>query len=179
MLDLYIGYNGCALAESSRDYMTFQSPFGALRLTTLLMGWTNSVPIFHNDVTHILRPEIPHITVPYIDDVPIKSPRSCYQRDDGMYETIESNPDIRCFVWEHFQGLNRIVQRMKYSGGTFSGYKSILCARKIMVLGHRCTPEGRLPDPTQVNKILNWGTLKDLTDVCAFVGTIGVCRMFI
>jgi len=68
---------------------------------------------------------------------------------------------------------------MKYSGGTFSGYKSILCAREIMVLGHRCTPEGRLPDLTQVNKISNWGTLKDLTDVCAFVGTIGVCRMFI
>ena len=68
---------------------------------------------------------------------------------------------------------------MKYSGGTFSGYKSVLCAREIMVLGHRCTPEGRLPDPTRVDKISNWGTLKDLTDVRAFVGTIGVCRMFI
>jgi len=110
MLDLYIGYDQRTLAESSRDYTTFQSPFGALRLTTLPMGWTNSVPIFHDDVTHILRPEIPHITVPYIDDVPIKGPRSCYQRDDGTYETIESNPDIRRFVWEHFQGLNRIVQ---------------------------------------------------------------------
>ena len=94
MLDLYIGYDERALVESSRDYMTFQSPFGALRLTTLPMGWTNSVPIFHNDVTHILQPEIPHITVPYINDVPIKGPRSCYQCDDGTYETIESNPDI-------------------------------------------------------------------------------------
>jgi len=94
MLDLYIGYDECTLAESSRNYTTFQSPFGALRLTTLPMGWTNSVPIFHDDVTHILRPEIPHITVPYIDDVPIKGPRSCYQRDDGTYETIKSNPDI-------------------------------------------------------------------------------------
>jgi len=70
---------------------------------------------------------------------------------------------------------------MKYSGGMFSGYKSVLCACEIMVLGHRCTPEGRLPDPTRVDKISNWGTLKDLTDVRAFVGTIlvGVCRMFI
>jgi len=179
MLDLYIGYDERALVESSRDYMTFQSPFGALRLTTLPLGWTNSVPIFHDDVTHILRPEIPHTTMPYIDDVPIKGPQSCYQRDDGTYETIELNPDILHFIWEHFQGLNRIIQRMKYSGGTFSGYKSILCAREIMVLGYQCTPEGRLPDPTRVDKISNWGTLKDLTDVCAFIGTIGVCRMFI
>ena len=179
MLDLYIGYDERALAESSRDYTTFQSPFGALRLTTLPMGWTNSVPIFHDDVTHILQPEIPDFTVPYIDDVPVKGPRTYYLRSDGTFETINANPGIRQFVWEHFQGLNRIVERMRYSGGTFSGYKSILCAREITVLGHRCTPEGRLPDPSRVEKILNWGPLQDLTDVRAFVGTIGVCRMFI
>jgi hypothetical protein len=179
MLDLYIGYDERALAESSRDYTTFQSPYGALRLTTLPMGWTNSVPIFHDDVTYILRPEIPHLTIPYIDDVPIKGPKSDYKREDGTYETTETNTQIRRFVWEHFQGLNRIVQRMKYAGGTFSGYKSLLCTREFILLGHRCTPEGRLPDPTQVEKIKNWGPLRDLSDVRAFVGTIGVCRMFI
>jgi hypothetical protein len=146
MLNLYIGYDEHALAESSRDYTTFQSPYGALHLTTLPMGWTNSVPIFHDDVTHILRPKIPYITVPYIDDVPVKGPKSDYMRADGTYETIEANNGIRRFVWEHFQGLNHIVQHMKYSGGTFSGYKSLLWACEITVLGHRCTPEGRLPD---------------------------------
>ena len=72
MLDLYVGYNEQALAESSRDYTMFQSPFGALRLTMLPMGWTNSVPIFHDDVTFILQAETPHITIPYIDDVPVR-----------------------------------------------------------------------------------------------------------
>lgn len=179
MLDLYVGYDERALAESSRDFTTFQTPYGALRLTTLPMGWTNSVPIFHDDVTHILRPEVPHLTVPYIDDVPVKGPRSYYKQSDGTYETIPENPGIRRFVWEHFQGLNRIVQHMKYSGGTFSGYKSALCTREITVLGHRCTPEGRLPDPTQVEKIENWAELRDIHDVRAFLGTLGVCRVFI
>jgi hypothetical protein len=95
MLDLYVGYNERALAESSRDLTTFQTPYGALRLTTLPMGWTNSVPIFHDDVTSILLPEVPHLTVPYIDDVPIKGPRSRYQRQDGSFETIPENPGIR------------------------------------------------------------------------------------
>jgi hypothetical protein len=54
MLDLYIAYDERSLLESSYDLTTFQSPFGTLRLVTLLMGWTNSVPIFHDDVTHIL-----------------------------------------------------------------------------------------------------------------------------
>ncbi len=35
------------------------------------MGWTNSIPIFHDDVTFILQPEIPEFTIPYIDDVPV------------------------------------------------------------------------------------------------------------
>ena len=91
------------------------------------MGWTNSVPIFHDDVTHILRPEMPHLTVPYINDVPVKGPRSYYQISDSTYKTIPENPGIRRFIWEHFQGLNRIVQRMKHTGGTFSGFKLALC----------------------------------------------------
>jgi hypothetical protein len=68
---------------------------------------------------------------------------------------------------------------MKYSGGTFSGYKTILCTPEIMILGHRCTREGRLPDQSQVSKIVNWGLCKDFMDIRASVGTIGVCRLFI
>jgi len=78
MLDLYVGYDERLIAESSRDLTTFQTPFGTLRLVTLPMGWTNSVPIFHDDITFILQPEIPHITIPYIDDVPVKGPPTRY-----------------------------------------------------------------------------------------------------
>ena len=179
MLDLYVGYNERGLAETSRDLTTFQSPFGALRLVTLPMGWTNSVPIFHDDVTHILQPEIPDTTVPYIDDVPIRGPETRYILPDGTEERIPENPGIRRFVWEHFQNANRVIQRVKYCGGTFSGPKTILCAEEIIAVGHRCTPNGRLPDPKYIDKIVKWGPCKDLSEVRAFLGTIGVCRMFI
>jgi hypothetical protein len=179
MLDLYVGYDERGLSETSRDLTTFQSPFGALRLVTLPMGWTNSVPIFHDDVTYILQPEIPETTVPYIDDVPIRGPATRYLLPDGSEERIAENAGIRRFVWEHFQGLNRVVQRVKYSGGTFSGYKSLLCAEEIMAVGHRCTPQGRLPDQTRIAKIAKWGPCQNLSDVRAFLGTVGVCRIFI
>ena len=71
VLDLYSGYDHRDLAEGSRDFTTFQTPFGALRLVKLPQGWTNSVPIFHDDVTFVLQDEIPHITIPYIDDVAV------------------------------------------------------------------------------------------------------------
>ena len=142
VLDLYVGYDERILAESSRDYTTFQTPFGALRLVTPPMGWTNSVPIFHDDVTYILKDEIPHYTVPYIDDVAVRGPKTRYELPDGSYETIPGNPGIRHFVWEYFHSLNRIVQHMKYGGGTFLGHKTILCTDKFQVVGHTCTYEG-------------------------------------
>ena len=179
MLDLYVGYDERLLAESSRDYTTFQTPYGSHRLVTLPMGWTNSVPIFHDDVTHILQPEIPHVTIPYIDDVPLKGPPTRYVQADGTYEAIVENPGIRRFVWEHFQNLNRVVQRMKYCGGTFSGTKIALCVPEIIVLGHRCTFEGRLPDESKVVAIKKWGPCITLSEIRAFLGTVGVLRIFI
>ena len=168
LFDLYVGYDERILAESSRDLTMFQTPFGALRLVTLPMGWTNSVPIFHDDVTYILQPEIPDVTVPFIDDVPIKGPKSRYQLEDGSYEVIKENPGIRKFVWEHFQNLNRVVQRMKYCGGTFSGPKTVLCADEIVVVGHRCTYEGRLPETDRVGVIIRWPPCNTVTDVRMF-----------
>ena len=38
LLDLYVGYDEREIAESSRDFTTFQTPFGAHRLVTLPMG---------------------------------------------------------------------------------------------------------------------------------------------
>ena len=178
-LDLYVGYDERLIAESSRDLTTFQTPFGALRLVTLPMGWTNSVPIFHDDVTYILRDEIPEITIPYIDDVAIRGPETRYQDEDGNYETIPENPGIRRFVWETIQRTNRVVTRMGYAGGTFSGKKSTICAFEFTVVGHLCSYEGRKPDPGKVDTIINWGPCKDVSDVRGFLGTCGVLRMFV
>jgi len=109
ILDLYMGYNERVLAERSRDLTTFQMPFGALRLVTLPMGWTNSVPIFHNDVTYILHDEIPKYTLLYIDDVPIRGPATRYEKPDGTLEVLEKNPGIWQFIFEHMENINRIL----------------------------------------------------------------------
>ena len=98
MFDLYVKYDEKTLAENSRDLTTFQTLFGALRLVTLPMGWTNSVPIFHDDITHILQDEIPEVTISFIDDVPVKEPKSRYIKSDDTCETIEENAGIKKLV---------------------------------------------------------------------------------
>src|ERR1700683_1721754 len=53
------------------------------------------------------------------------------------------------------------------------------CTEEITVVEHRCTIEGRLPDESCVQKIIDWGPCSDLSDVCTFLGTIRVTHMFI
>jgi hypothetical protein len=44
---------------------------------------------------------------------------------------------------------------------------------------NRCTPHGCLPDPSRIDKIVKWGPCRDLSEVRTFLGTIGICRIFI
>ena len=82
ILNLFVGYDKRALAEGSRDFTTFQTPYEPLRSTVLPMGWSNSVLIFQGDITFILHEEILKITQPFIDDVPIKGPATRYIQPD-------------------------------------------------------------------------------------------------
>jgi hypothetical protein len=178
IFDLFVGYDERLLAESSRDLTTFQTLFGAMRLVTLPMGWTNSVPIFHDNVTKILSDEIPEYTIPYIDDVPVRGPVSRYIQEDGSFEMVPENLGIRRFVMEHLVNVNRIVQRIKYCRATFSGHKSILCVGEILVVGHLCSYEGRVPTTERIKVITDWAPCADQSQLCAFLGTVGVLRIF-
>ncbi len=96
-----------------------------------------------------------------------------------MEERIPNNPGIRHFIWEQFQSLNHVIQRVKYCSGTFSSPKLVLCTEEIIAVGHCCMLLGRLPDLKYIDKIVKWGPCKDISETCAFLGTIGVCCMFI
>ena len=88
MLDLYVGYDEHGLMKGSHNLTTFQSPFGALQLVTFPMRWTNLGPIFHDDLTYILQPEIPNTTLPYINNIPICSLATHYIQPDSCHGHI-------------------------------------------------------------------------------------------
>lgn len=179
MFDLYVGFDHRILAVPSRDYSTFQTPIGTLRLTRLPQGYTNSVQVQQGDVSFILQDEIPQITQPFVDDCPVKGPTTYYYLPDGSYETIEDNTGIRRFIWEHLVNVNRICQRFRHAGGTFNAKKSFLAVPSVMIVGHRCTVDGRIPDESKVQRIKDWPICESLTEVRAFLGTLGLMRIFI
>jgi hypothetical protein len=113
MMDLYSGYDQRTLHEDSRDLMTFGTPLGPHRLTTLPQGHANAVQVYQGNTAFILQHKIPEYTSPFVDDIPVKSVQTRYQHKDGTYETIPDNPGIRRFIWEHCIVINHILQRLE------------------------------------------------------------------
>ncbi|SGY12132.1 BQ5605_C011g06399 [Microbotryum silenes-dioicae] len=115
LLDVFGGYDQFPIDEEYRDKTTFQTALGPMRLTRLPQGATNSVADFQRMMEHVMAGEIgDHVGV-FIDDVGMKGPRSDY---GGA--TIEENPEIRRFVWEHAMKLERVLFRLEEAGLTAS-----------------------------------------------------------
>ena len=114
------------------------------------MGWTNAVAIFHEDVTFILEPEIPHVAWPFIDDCSIKGPVSRYETGNSMYETLADNPGIRKFIWQHLSDVHRILHRLRCAGATVSAKKLFIAVPEVVILGHKCNYEGRVLDDSKI-----------------------------
>src|ERR1700681_799484 len=68
---------------------------------------------------------------------------------------------------------------MKYSGGTFSGKKTLVCSEAIEVLGHKCDYDGRKPTEDRIEVIMRWTVCSNRSDVGSFLGMTGVLRSFI
>src|SRR5882724_5881151 len=161
------------------------------------MGMTNSFQILQGDISFILQDEMPNTATAFMDDINIKGLPTHYETtEDGwytstafteppqqpclvpcasgldslFYEVTAENSGIHCFVRDHVNDMNRILQQFKNARGTFSGWKMDLCVPEVVTVGHKCTYEGRYPEDQQVQKILDWPACTSLTEVCGFLG---------
>ena len=79
--------------------------------------------------------------------------------------------------WSYFQKLRNLPICL----GTFPRPKPSSAASQVFwqhVQQVQVSPWW-LPDQTHVNKIVNWGPCKDLSEVRAFLSTVGICHIFI
>jgi hypothetical protein len=127
----------------------------------------------------ILHDEIPHVANIFIDDLPIKGPRSQYLDKNGKPEVLSDNPGIRRFIWEHANDVHRILHKLKCAGATVSGLKTQICLPEVLIVGQRCNPEGRITDPKKSSAIMDWPPLETPQEVRRFLGLCGTVRIWI
>jgi hypothetical protein len=172
--DLYSGYEQFQLVVESRDLTTLRTPLGLVRMCTLPQGGTNSVAHMVNAMNKVLRDCIPDITMPLLDDIPIKG-CPVEERD----ETV--GPDgCRRFVATHIDDCEKVLQRLEDARLTFSGEKSAFGQSEILVVGHLCGPCGRKPSPTKVEAISAIkNNCRSVTEVRRFLGACAFYHIWI
>ena len=107
-----------------------RTPLGLVRMCTLPQGGTNSVAYMVNAINKVLRDCIPNITMPFLDDIPIKG---CPVEDKD--ETVKPE-GCRKFVADHIGDCEKVLQRLERVHLTFSEEKSAFGQSEIMVVGH-------------------------------------------
>ena len=135
--DLYSGYDQFQLAVDSRDITTMRTPIGLVRMCTLPQGATNSVAHMVNAMNKVLKDCIPDITMPFLDDIPIKG---CSVEEKDVSKDKDG---CRKFVVDHIKDCEKVLQRLGDANLTFSGEKSAFGQPEILVVGHLCGAFGR------------------------------------
>src|SRR6266481_4179227 len=118
--------------------------------------------------------------LPLLNPPPQLAPVQCASGLDGLYyEVIQDNSGIHHFVWEHLNDVNRVLQRIKKAGGTFSGWKMDICMPEVITIGHKCTYNSRYPEDQKVQKILDWPNCTSLMEVRGFLGICGIVQIWV
>ncbi|KAL3702292.1 hypothetical protein R1sor_020314 [Riccia sorocarpa] len=162
--DLYSGYDQFQLAVESRDLTTIRTPLGLMRMCTLPQGATNSVAHMQNAMHKVLREFVPEITIPFLDDIPMKG---CATEEKD--ETLDAT-GCRNFVSDHIRDVGKILNRLREVHLSLSGEKSRLEVPEILVVGHVCDSFGRRPNPVKVEAIDRLADCKSTTEVRRFLG---------
>jgi RNase H-like domain found in reverse transcriptase len=174
VVDLYAGYDGCCLAEESQELTTSDSPLGPVMLTTLPQGYRNSMQEFMKTVTHMIRPMILEKAKAFVDDIAGKGPKTWYND-----KPITEHPKIQCYIWEFAQIVDELFATFIEARCTASGTKLVLATPLIHIVGNVCSMEGRRPHHGIITKVQNWPCPKNVTQVCRFLGTVGVAQNWI
>ena len=163
LIDFFLGYDQVELDEKSRDLTAFMTSLGLMQMTTLPQGATNSVAHFVRIIFKILAPHLQDQAKPFLDDLGVKGPKTKYNNE-------EVAPEIRRYVLEHIQNLDKVLADLERARVTIAGGKSQFCRAGIKIVGYICDADGRHPDTSKVLKILDWPECTDVTSARAFIG---------
>lgn len=174
VMDLYSGYHQRTLFEQSRPLTACQTPIGNMQLTSLPIGYTNSLQEFQRTTSHTCANLAPDRAGVFVDDIGIKGPKTRYND-----EPIPQNPEIRRFIWEYAHTVDEMLATFIEVGCTASGKKLVLATPLVHIVGNVCSLEGRRPHHSLITKVLNWPRPTSVTAVRGFLGTAGVARNWI
>ena len=171
LVNLFSGYDQCTYDPASRDVMAFHRPLGHLRMTTLLMGYTNAVQVFDRDMRKVLHHRILRGRCePFIDDFAANPPSRSTFPDTNEKPKMSQIPGVCLYILEAIQSLKEVLADIESAGRRISGFKSAFVCEGLKIVTFDCDSEDRYPVTEKVWKIGEWPACRNVTEARSFIG---------
>ena len=158
VLDMKSGYHQVEIDEEHKPRTAFTvGPLGFYEYNRMGFGLTNSPATYQRLMEDCLGDLHFEICMIFIDDLIIFS------------DTYE----------EHVRRLKTVFQRLQENGLKLSPKKCKFFQSEVRYLGHIVSGDGVKPDPSKVDKVMNWPTPESPEQVRQFLGFAGYYRKFI
>ena len=156
-VDLKTSFHQIPLHPASRDATAFSTPKGQWRFTRVPYGLNISANAFCRMMAIAFSGLPPEIAFLYVDDIII----------------------IGCSVEHHLKNIKSVFEICRNSNLKLNPEKCHWFQSQVVYLGHLCTDQGVMPDPSKVDKVKDFPTPKNAGEARRFVALSNYYRRFI
>nr|GEU54679.1 hypothetical protein [Tanacetum cinerariifolium] len=148
------GYHQLRVHEDDISKTAFRTHYGHFEFTLMPFGLTNVPTVFMDLMNRFCRPYLDKFVIVFIDDILIYS------------KTRE----------EHVEHLRLVLGLLKKEKLYAKFCKCEFWLREVQFLGHVINGNGIHVDPSKIDAVKNWKSLRTLTEVRLFLGLAGYYR---
>jgi len=156
-LDLLKAFNQIQMHPNSIDKVTLTSPYGTYSYVMMPFGIVNGPAVFSRAAALAFKPFIDKFVSVYIDDITVYS--------------VDMDT--------HLDHLRQVFERCREVRLKFRPDKCLIFRKEVEVLGFIVDKNGIRTNPRKVDKIANFPTPRNPTDIRAFVNLVGFYRRHI
>ena len=156
-IDLRSGYHQVRIKEENISKTTFRTRYGHYKFIAVSFGLTNAPTTFMCLLNGVFKNYLDKFVIVFLDDILIYS-KSEEEHEEHLRIALQVLRDNQLYV--------------KLS-------KCLFYQRQIQYLGHVISEEGISIDPSKIEAIKEWPSLKNVIEVRSFMGLVGYYRRFI
>ena len=156
-MDLSSGYWQVQLDEQDQEKLAFTTGRSLYHFKVMPMGLVNSPPTFQHLMQLVLQGLSWKTCLVYLDDIIVYS------------KTFSA----------HLLHLKEVFERLRAANLKLKPSKCDFVQSQVTFLGHVVSASGVQPDPKNIDKVRDWPTPENPTEVRAFLGLCSYYRRFI